>query len=208
MARYIDPKCRLCRREGMKLFLKGPRCDSVKCPITKRNGRPPGMHQVWRRGRVSEFGLQLREKQKVKRYYGVLERQFMTYYHKAAVRRGNTGEQLLVHLERRLDNAVFMLGYAVSRAQARQLITHGHVRVNGRRVLVPSRLVCKGDQITPAREVSKKMAKESIEFYRRDLPGWLARDDETLGGSVIALPTRSDVSLDIKEQMVVEICSR
>jgi len=161
MARYTGPKCRLCRREGLKLFLRGTRCESAKCAVTRRE-TPPGMLS-WRRGRLSEYGIQLREKQKVKRYYGVLERQFRRVFAEAVRQPGNTGERLLVLLERRLDNVVLRIGFAPSRAQARQFIVHGHITVNGRRVDRPSFMVKVGDEIgVRAPERSQKLVQEGL----------------------------------------------
>ena len=200
--------CKLCRREGVKLFLKASRCETSKCALTKRNF-PPGQHP-WARARHSEYRTQLREKQKVKRYYGVPEKQFKNYFEHASRMSGNTGENLLVLLERRLDNAVFALGFTPSRKGARQLIAHGHVFVNGRRTDVPSALLRPGDRVTVAtRENIRKLTKEALEMRSESpLPGWLARDGSALEGRMMAIPTRSDVSFDVREQLIVELMSK
>ncbi len=208
MARYTGPKCRLCRREAMKLYLKGDRCYSDKCAIERRN-YPPGQHG---QGRVkfSEYGQQLREKQKVKRIYGVLERQFRRYFETAERMKGITGENLLVLLERRLDNVVFRLGFANSRAEARQLVLHRHFTVNGRTVNIPSYLVKPGDVIE-LKEKSRKMGRilDSLEAVaRRGVPQWLELEKEQFRGTVKALPVRSDLTMPIQEQLVVELYSR
>lgn len=208
MARYTGPKCKLCRREGMKLFLKGARCDTAKCALTRRE-YPPGMHS-WRRGKFSEFGVQLREKQKVKRAYGILERQFRNYFRKAERAKGNTGENLLVALERRLDNVVFLAGLAPSRAAARQLVRHGHVFVNGRRVNIPSFSVKQHDEIKiQDKEKIRKLVARSLEITRgREKPGWIEVDGARQEVHVINLPTRDDVSVPVREQLIVEFCSK
>ena len=207
MARYHGPKCRLCRREGLKLFLKGIKCHTAKCPIEKRS-KPPGMHG-WRRGRPSDYSIRLREKQKLKRYYGVLERQFRRYFENARKQRGNTGESLLVMLERRLDNVLAVCGFAVSRAQARQLGTHRHVQVNGRRVDVPNYLVKEGDVIRPEPADS---ILEQTRFHREESghpsPAWLEVNDADLTVRVIRVPVREDVTAEVEEGLVVEFCSR
>jgi len=201
--------CKLCRREGVKLFLKATRCETSKCAITKRNF-PPGAHP-WARARHSEYRSQLREKQKLKRYYGVPERQFSNYYETATRMKGNTGENLLVLLERRLDNVIFALGFASSRKGGRQLIAHGNVSVNGRRCTIPSALLRAGDRVslTTTREGVRKVAKESLE-QRSSYPmaGWLERDGVALEGRVTTTPTRSDVSFDVREQLIVELMSK
>ena len=208
MGRYTGPTCRLCRREGVKLFLKGERCDSPKCAVNRRN-QPPGERR-WRRPKVSEYGLQLREKQKVKRFYGVFERQFRRYFAEAERQKGNTGENLLVILERRLDNVVCLLGMAASRAMARQMITHGHIEVNGRRVTIPSHLVKPGDVIAPKQnERTAKLVARALEATKgRAVPAWLEVNPEPLQGRVLRLPAREDVSIDVREQLVVELCSK
>jgi len=200
--------CKLCRREGVKLFLKGNRCETSKCAISKRNFAP-GMHP-WARVRHSEYRTQLREKQKLKRYYGVQERQFTKYFKHAVRLPGNTGENLLVLLERRLDNVLFALGFAVSRRGARQLIAHGHVLVNGRRCDVPSMQVRPGDEVSMAqREKVRKVVKESFEQRSSyPMPAWLERDGEKLQAKVSAMPARTDVTFEVREQLIVELMSK
>ncbi|HEY0787407.1 MAG TPA: 30S ribosomal protein S4 [Thermoanaerobaculia bacterium] len=208
MARYSDPVCRLCRREGMKLFLKGDRCFKDKCAIERRN-YAPGQHGR-RRSKVLGYGLQLREKQKVKRIYGVLERQFRLYFKEAARRGGITGENLLRQLEQRLDNVVYSLGFASSRAQARQLVRHGHIEVNGRKLNIPSYQVRKGDLIA-VREKSRKneQIRQSIETAAgRGVPVWLQLVPEQFQGSVTDLPKREDIRLPIQENLIVELYSK
>ncbi|HWP34285.1 MAG TPA: 30S ribosomal protein S4 [Thermodesulfobacteriota bacterium] len=208
MARYTGPVCRLCRRETIKLYLKGDRCYSDKCAIERRN-YPPGQHGQGR-VKVSEYGQQLREKQKVKRIYGVLERQFRRYFEAAERMKGITGENLLVLLERRLDNVVYRLGFANSRAEARQLVLHRHFTVNGRTVNIPSYLVKPGDVIE-LKEKSRKIARilDSLEAVaRRGVPQWLDLEKEKFRGTVKALPSRSDLTMPIQEQLVVELYSR
>lgn len=209
MARYRDAVCRLCRREGMKLFLKGQRCLSDKCAIEKRNFAP-GQHGKSRRPKVVGYGLQLREKQKARRVYGILESQFRAYFEKAARAKGITGENLLFMLERRLDNTVYRLGLATSRAEARQLVRHSHIRVTGRTVNIPSFEVAPGQEIE-VRESSKQ--KVSIQRALdlsggRNIPAWLEFNRETMKGRVISLPKREDVNLPIQEQMIVELYSK
>jgi len=200
--------CKLCRREGVKLFLKASRCETSKCALSKRNF-PPGQHP-WARARHSEYRTQLREKQKVKRYYGVPERQFKSYFEQASRMAGNTGENLLVLLERRLDNAVFALGFSASRKGARQLVAHGHVYLNDRRTDIASALLRPGDRVSVAsRENIRKLTREALEV-RGDaqLPGWLARDGAAMEGRMTTVPTRSDVSFDVREQLIVELMSK
>jgi small subunit ribosomal protein S4 len=195
VARYTNAVCRLCRREGMKLFLKGERCLSDKCAISKRN-YAPGQHGQ-RRTKLSEYGLQLREKQKVKRTYGVLESQFRRYFQKAASSKEVTGSELLVLLERRLDNVVYLMGFADSRAQARQLVYHGHIRVNGRRVDIPSFLIKQGDIVEP-REKSREldMVRSAMErLSQKQIPAWIHVDSENMRGVVQALPKRHDLTM-------------
>lgn len=211
MARYTDPVCRLCRREGVKLFLKGERCYSPKCAFEKR-GVPPGMHGAKRaRRKPSDFHRQLREKQKVRRIYGVFERQFRRYFRQALKTKGLTGTTLLVLLERRLDNVVYRLGFAASRAQARQLVTHGHFTVNGKKVDIASYQVEPGDVIQVA-ENSRQLTyfKDLMEQGRRHTmpPKWLAVDMPALSGRVVAMPTREDIDPNINEQLIVEYYSR
>ncbi|KAA0242066.1 MAG: 30S ribosomal protein S4 [Candidatus Brocadia sp. AMX2] len=208
MARYIGPQCRLCRREGEKLFLKGMRCDTVKCAITKRK-YPPGQF-TWGRGKLSKYGIQFREKQKVKRFYGILERQFRNYFRRAERQKGNTGENFLNMLERRLDNVVYLLFFAASRKSARQLILHGHIMVNNKKVDIASYLVKVGDVIKPRNnEVSQNIVKANIELVKgRNLPAWVQFKADALEGVVTQLPTREDISVPVQEQLVVELCSK
>jgi small subunit ribosomal protein S4 len=210
LARYREAKCRLCRREGMKLFLKGDRCFRDTCAVEKRN-YPPGQHGRARRPKTVGYGIQLREKQKVKRIYRVLENQFAKYFSEADKKKGITGEILLVTLERRLDNVVCRLGFASSRDQARQLVTHGHILVNGRKVNIPSALIKVGDEIT-LRERTKKnqMVLDSVGTTggRGGTPAWLEMDAENLKGTVTALPKRDDIQMPIDEQLIVELYSK
>ena len=208
MARYHASVCRLCRREGLKLFLKGDRCFKEKCAIEKRN-TPPGQHGR-RRGKLQGFGLQLREKQKVKRIYGVLERQFRNYFQKADRAKGVTGENLLRLLECRLDNVVYRLGFSSSRPQARQWVSHGHVLVNGRRVDVANFQVKEGDEISvAARSAKNPFLLSSLESAKgRGVPEWLELDSEAIKGRVTRLPQRSDVLYPIEEQLIVELYSK
>jgi small subunit ribosomal protein S4 len=208
VARYTGAVCRHCRREGLKLFLKGERCYTDKCAIERRN-YPPGEHGQ-ARPKFSEYSIQLREKQKLRRIYGVLERQFRRYFAMADRGRGVTGETLLQLLERRFDNIVYRLGFATSRAEARQLVRHGHFRVNGRKVDVPSYLVRPGDTIT-VRERSRQVARirEALELaQRRGVPEWLEVSAEAFAGSVKALPARADLTMPINEKLVVELYSK
>ena len=211
MARYAGPVCRLCRREGMKLFLKGERCYAEKCAIEKRNV-PPGSQQGRRRRpqKVMGYGLQLREKQKVKRTYGVLESQFRRYFAEAERQRGITGETLLQLLERRLDNVVYRLGLATSRPQARQLVRHGHFYVNGKRADVPSYSLKEGDAVS-VRERSNKKASilyAMEEVKGRGIPGWLQFDASAMTGRIASLPTREQINLPVQEQLIVELYSK
>jgi len=208
VARYTGAVCRHCRREGLKLFLKGERCYTDKCAIERRN-YPPGEHGQ-ARPKFSEYSIQLREKQKLRRIYGVLERQFRRYFAMADRGRGVTGETLLQLLERRFDNIVYRLGFATSRAEARQLVRHGHFRVNGRKVDVPSYLVRPGDTIT-VRERSRQVARirEALELaQRRGVPEWLEVSAEAFAGNVKALPARADLTMPINEKLVVELYSK
>ena len=210
MGRNTGPSCRLCRREGIKLMLKGARCETAKCPMERQwRNSPPGMHS-WRRGRTSEYGVRLREKQKVKRYYGVYEKQFMKYFRMAERQKGNTGAALLSLLERRIDNVIYKLGFAPSRAAARQTISHGHVYVNGRRMNVPSYLVRVGDKLSikPA-DRSQKLIRDSLEeLGEPHVQNWLQLDMVKLGAEIIAVPTREDVTIPVEEQLIVELCSQ
>jgi len=208
LARYTKSVCRLCRRENLKLFLKGERCYTEKCAIERRN-YPPGQHGQNRR-KFSDYGSQLREKQKVKRLYGILENQFRNTFKEADRRKGITGETLLSLLERRLDNAVYRLGFANSRNEARQLVKHSHFLVNQTKVNIPSYLVKPGD-IIQLREKSKKVVRilESLEgVARRGVPQWLELDKEQLKGSVKTLPTREDITIPIQEKLIVELYSK
>ena len=208
MARYTGPSCRLCRRQNMELYLKGERCYTDKCAIKRRN-YPPGQHGQLRT-KVSDYGTQLREKQKVRRIYGILEKQFRGYFHEADRIRGVTGENLLSLLERRLDNAVYRLGFASSRTEARILIRHCHFTLNGRKVNIPS-IQCKIGDVIELREKSRKVACviESLEsVVRRGLPQWLELDKDAFKGVVKALPIREDITLPIQEQLVVELYSK
>lgn len=208
MARYTGSVCRLCRREGTKLFLKGERCFSAKCAVSARP-TPPGQHGQARQKKMSEYGTQLREKQKARRAYGVLEGQFVRYYEKAASMKGVTGDNLLQLLERRLDNVVYRLGLGASRPQARQLVRHGHILVNGKKVDIPSYLVSANDVITVrARSKEQVHFKNLREGTGRIVPKWLTLDAENLTATVIALPTREDVDLSIEEHLIVELYSR
>ncbi|HEX5481745.1 MAG TPA: 30S ribosomal protein S4 [Terriglobia bacterium] len=209
MARYRDAVCRLCRREGIKLFLKGQRCLSDKCAIEKRNF-PPGQHGKSRRPKVLGYGLQLREKQKVRRLYGILESQFRSYFEKAARTKGITGENLLFMLERRLDNTVYRLGLATSRAEARQLVRHSHIQVNGRKVNIPSFEVAVGQEIA-VKESSRQspLIQHALDFSgSRNPPSWLEFNREQMKGRVVTLPRREDVNFPIQEQMIVELYSK
>lgn len=209
MARYTDAVCRLCRREGMKLFLKGERCYGEKCAIEKRNF-PPGQHGKRRAAKLAGYGLQLREKQRVKRIYGVLEAQFRHYFEMAERQRGITGEVLLQLLERRLDNVVYRLGFATSRAQGRELVRHGHFAVNGRRVNIPSYLVRSGDTIVVRPRSQKNITiQHGLEEVKgRGVPEWLQLDAEKMTGRVAALPRRDQINLPVQEQLIVELYSK
>jgi small subunit ribosomal protein S4 len=212
MAKYRDPVCKLCRREGEKLFLKGERCFTPKCSVERRT-YPPGEHGKagqFRNRRESDYNRQLRAKQKARRVYGVLERQFRRYYQVSLQRRGLTGLNLLQILESRLDNVVFRLGFAVNRAQARLLVTHGHFNVNGRRTDVPSMLLAPGDQIN-VRDGSRRRTyfKDLPDVAEdRNLPDWLNRDVRSLSGSVVRLPERAEIDGNLSEQLIVEYYSR
>lgn len=208
MARILGTVCRLCRREGMKLFLKGNRCFTEKCAIEKRNFAP-GQHGR-RRVRMQGYGVQLREKQKVKRMYGVLENQFRLAFQAAARKKGVTGELLLTNLERRLDNVVYRLGFAASRAQARQLVAHGHVRVDGRRVDIPSFLMRPGQVVSLKEKMAKNAGVQAaiLSAQGRGIPPWLTPETEALKGSLANLPRREDISLPIQEQLIVELYSK
>jgi small subunit ribosomal protein S4 len=209
MARYTGAVCRLCRREGTKLFLKGTKCTSDRCPIEKRNF-PPGQHGKDRKAKIVGYGLQLHEKQKAKRIYFTLEGQFRQYYEKANRASGVTGDLLIQQLERRLDNVTYRLGYAISRRQARQIVRHGHIQVNGRKVNIPSYQVNAGDEIA-LREAAKKMVivEQATQFAAANpIPAWLEVNYENLSGRVLSLPKRKDVALPINEQLIVELYSK
>ena len=210
MGRYLDSSCKLCRREGVKLMLKGIRCETAKCPIEKKERNlGPGMHG-WRRGRASEYAVRLREKQKVKRYYGLLERQFSRIFRQAERTKGNTGELLLQLLERRLDNVVYKLNFAPSRKAARQMITHGHIYVNGRKVDVSDYTIKVGDKITTkGSEKSVKKTKQQLESNPNfTTQSWLQLDREVPSATIVAFPSREDVQILVEEHLVVEFCSR
>ena len=210
MSRYIGPVCRLCRREGIKLMLKGPRCETAKCPMEKQwRSNPPGMH-AWRRSKGSNYAIRLREKQKVKRYYSLYERQFMIYFRRAERLKENTGTALLQLLERRLDNVVYKSGFAPSRKSGRTMVGHGHIYVNGRRVNRPGYSVNQGDRITiKPSDKSKKFAKSNLEITEGGAQQpWLQVDLNNLEVTVAALPSRDDVQIPIEEQLIVEMCSR
>lgn len=209
MAVYHDARCRLCRREGMKLFLKGARCATDKCAFERR-GYAPGEHGKSRRVKETNYGTQLREKQKARRIYGLHERQFRHFFAKATLSRGVTGEVLLQMLERRLDNVVFRFGFAPSRSAARQLVRHGHFQVNGRSVDIPSFLVQAGDEVA-VRDKSKKLAVvlTSLEARKgQGVPDWLELNSERVGGRVLHIPTRETIGIPISEQLIVELYSK
>lgn len=212
MARHTSAVCKLCRREGEKLYLKGERCFSPKCAFEKRP-YPPGLHgkqAQFRRRKESDYALQLRAKQKARRVYGVMERQFRRYFREAERRRGLTGTNLLVLLESRLDNVVYRLGFASSRPQARQMVRHGHFDVNGHKVNIPSFLVQPGD-VVAVRGRSRQLPGFKIlaeELEHRGVPNWLTRDDMTMSGHMLDLPTREDIDVAINEQLIVEYYSR
>ena len=209
MARYTGSVCRLCRRERMKLFLKGDRCFKEKCAIERR-AYPPGQHGQRRGRRTMGYGLQLREKQKVKRIYGVQERQFRNYFKKADKKKGITGENLLVALETRLDNIVYSLGFGGSRSQARQLVRHGHILVDGKKTTIPS-FQAKVGQVISVKESSRKndFIRASVETARgRGVPEWLELDPENFTGKVLSLPVRDQIKIPIQEQLIVELYSR
>ena len=209
MARYIGPVCRLCRREDMKLFLKGERCYTDKCGYERRS-YPPGQHGQARRRRRSDYGEQLREKQKVKRIYGVAEKQFRGYYFKASRMKGVTGDNLIQLLERRLDNTIYRMGFVSDHAEARQLVRHGHFTVNGRKVNIPSYLIRANDVIA-VRERSQKMARiiEALGVVeRRGVPSWISLDAENFTATVKTLPSRDDVTMPIREHLIIELYSK
>jgi small subunit ribosomal protein S4 len=208
MGRITGPVCRLCRRDGLKLFLKGSRCDTPKCAFERRPV-PPGVLQK-RRPKPTDYGLRLREKQKVKHYYGVLERQFRTYFSRAERGKGNTGETLMSLLERRLDNVVHRLGFSPSRAGARQLVMHGHITINGRRVDVPSYLVRAGDVVrVKNRKPSLQLVHSALAEFRREVPDFLSRSEGGVPeGRVDRLPVSDDVSIPVQANLIIELCSK
>ena len=206
MSRYTGPVCKICRREGSKLFARGEKCYTEKCEVEKRN-YPPGVH-VETRGKMTEYGIRLREKQKVKRMYGLTENQFKRFFVMAEKASGVTGTNLLVFLERRLDNMVYRIGFAVSRKEARQMVTHAHVTVNGKTVNIPSYLIKEGDEIGIRHKglVAVQNALESV--VRRGVPSWIEVDKEQMTGKIRLLPARDDITVPIKEQLIVEYYSR
>ena len=210
MARYTEAACRLCRREGMKLYLKGDRCFKEKCSFETRKGKIPGQHGAGKLKKPTGYALQLREKQKVKRIYGVLEKQFRLYFERAEKKRGVTGHNLLTLLESRLDNVVYRLGFAASRRTARQMVLHGHIQVNGKRVDIPSFITKTGqciELVIGAREIES--VKTSVETaVGRGVPKWLSFDASAFRGQIVAVPMREDITLDINEQLIVELYSK
>jgi small subunit ribosomal protein S4 len=208
MARYIGNKCKLCRREGMKLFLKGQRCFTDKCALSRRD-YPPGVH-AQKRSKVTDYGVRLREKQKLKRIYGVLERQFRLYFKEAERLKGNTGENLLMLLERRLDNVVLASGFALSRNHARQLINHGHFTINDKRVDIASFQVRPGDVLKPStKEKTKKIVGDAVEVNKsQPVPAWLSVSGDAMEAKVNGIPRREDVPHPIQEQLIIELCSK
>ncbi len=208
MARTIEPDCRQCRREGCKLFLKGERCTTKKCAMERRPVIPGQHGNSRRRVTFSEYGSQLREKQKVKRMYGVLEKQFREYYEEAERMKGVTGENMLSLIERRLDNVVYRMGIGASRSQCRQIVNHGHITVNGKRVNIPSYLVKVGDVIAIKENKQELEGFKALKGLKIVMPKWLEFDTNTLTGKILALPKREDVDVDIKEQLIIELYSR
>lgn len=206
MARYTDANCRLCRREGQKLFLKGERCYSSKCAIEKRNF-PPGQHGQSRK-KTSDYGLQLREKQKTKRFYGMQEKQFRNLFDKAERRQGKTGDNLLILLETRLDNAVYRLGFASSRKEARQLVVHGHFTVNGKKATAPAMELKAGDVIKVKEKSASSPKFKEIKEMSITVPAWMAVDVEKLEGKVVAMPRREDIDTPVAEHLIVELYSK
>ena len=206
MARYTDANCRLCRREGQKLFLKGDRCYSSKCAIDRR-GYAPGQHGQGR-SKISDYGLQLREKQKAKRFYGLQETQFRNLFDKAARKSGITGENLLILLETRLDNVVFRLGFASSRKEARQLVNHGHFQVNGKKVNIPSYAVKPGDVIKVKEKSTNSPKFKEVKEMSITVPSWVAVDVEKLEGKILSVPTRAEIDTPVAEHLIVELYSK
>ena len=207
MARILNPDCRQCRREGCKLFLKGERCTSKKCAMERRPVKP-GQHGSSRKVTFTEYGSQLREKQKIKRMYGILERQMHGYYEEADRMKGKTGENLLVLIERRLDNVVYRMGISSSRAQARQVVNHGLICVNGKCVDIPSYQVKVGDEISIKENKTEKQPIKALKGVKTVMPKWVEFNNDALRGKVVALPTREDIDAEINEQLVVELYSR
>jgi small subunit ribosomal protein S4 len=207
MARYTDAACRLCRRESQKLFLKGERCYSTKCALERRN-YPPGQHGQGRMRKTSDYGLQLREKQKAKRFYGLLEKQFRNTFDKAAKRKGITGENMLVMLETRLDNTVFRMGFASSRKEARQLVNHGHFLVDGKKVDIASYEVKPGQTVAVKKKSHSSPKFKEIKEFQITVPAWLNVDIEKLEGQVLSLPTRAEIDTPIAEHLIVELYSK
>lgn len=209
MARYTGPVCRLCRRDMTKLFLKGERCFSSKCAIERR-AYPPGQHGPGRQKKLSQYGIQLREKQKLRRIYGVSEKQFRAYFRKAASQPGVSGDNFLILLERRLDNVVFRMGFAASRAAARQLVAHGNVAVNGKKLDIPAYIVREGDELSVIeRHVNNAFVQEALQKARiRQVPQWMELDDDKPKGKVLNLPTREQVDTQVNEQLIVEFYSK
>ena len=208
MARYVGPACKLCRREGVKLYLKGDRCMSGKCAVERRNSAP-GQHGAGNK-KMREYGRQLREKQKAKRYYGILEKQFLNYFKEADRKEGITGENLLTLIERRLDNVVFRMGMAESHKEARQIVLHGHIEVNGKKVNIPSYIVKQGDVVTIKEKFrgSEKCKTLADELKDRTSPKWLDVNKDSLTAKVVALPARDDIDFEIDEQLIVELYSK
>lgn len=207
MARYTGPSCRLCRREEQKLFLKGERCYSVKCALERRS-YAPGQHGQGRRTKMTEYGLQLREKQKAKRFYGLLESQFRNYFDKAAKKKGLTGENLLSMLETRLDNVVFRMGFSSSRKEARQLVTHNHFMVNGKKQNIPSYQVKAGDVITVSESSSQSPKFKEVREMQITTPSWISVEAEKLTGKVLSLPRREEIDTPVAEHLIVELYSK
>ena len=206
MARYTGASCRLCRREGQKLFLKGERCYSVKCAMEKRS-YAPGQHGLSRK-KISEYGVQLREKQKAKRFYGLQETQFRNLFDKAVKKKGITGENLLVMLETRMDNVVFRLGFASSRKEARQLVTHGHFIVNGKKLDIPSAMLKAGDLVKVKEKSTNSPKFKEIKEMAISVPPWISVDVEKLEGKIISMPSREDIDTPISEHLIVELYSK
>ena len=207
MARYTGPSCRQCRREGQKLFLKGERCYSTKCALEKR-AYAPGQHGQNRRAKVTEYGLQLREKQKAKRFYGLMEAQFRNYFDKAAKRKGLTGENLLIMLESRLDNVVFRMGFASSRKEARQLVNHNHFTVNGKKVNIPSYQVAAGDVVKVKEKSFSSPKFKEVREMSITTPAWISVEADKLEGKVLAIPLREEIDTPVEEHLIVELYSK